>query len=203
MRRARKIDAAKVLAAREVVVIDGVLSAAACKRMVEDSRRGLWLPSTVAYGSKSPLDQMGNGRNSCTLCNQPHSGVMARCIRAVEETLERTLGIKPNRLEPWQVTRYVTGQGFDFHVDCGHWRRHPSGERRRSVLLYLKAPERGGHTFFRALNLRILPVAGRLVVWNNLLPNGGCNHAMVHAGLPVSRGSKVILTTWERERPFV
>jgi prolyl 4-hydroxylase len=43
---------------------------------------------------------------------------------------------------------------------------------------------------------------GRLLVWNNLLPNGNCNHAMVHAGLPVTDGSKTILTTWERERRY-
>jgi prolyl 4-hydroxylase len=41
-----------------------------------------------------------------------------------------------------------------------------------------------------------------LVAWNNLLPNGNCNHAMVHASLPVTAGSKTILTTWERERRY-
>lgn len=192
-----------LLAARDVIVIDQVLSSAACKRIVQESRTGLWLPSTIAYASKTARGKIGNGRDSYTLCNHAHSAVIARCIRALEGRLERMLAIKTNRLEPWQVTRYLARQGFDFHLDCGQWRGHPSGERKRSILLYLKAPERGGQTFFRALNLRIRPVAGRLVVWNNLLPNGGCNHAMVHAGLPVTRGCKMILTTWERERQFV
>jgi hypothetical protein len=47
--------------------------------------------------------------------------------------------------------------------------------------------------------LYIRPVQGRLVVWNNLLPDGHCNYAMMHAGLPVKKGVKIILNTWIRQ----
>ena len=201
----RNADPAATLGYRGIVVIDRVLSEAACRRMVAEAEKGVWLPSTIAgANSKRGYRQVsGNGRDSSTLCDHHHSAAIAGCLCAVESCLESELQIKPNRLEPWQVTSYVAGQGFDFHLDCGRWARHPSGERRRSILLYLHVPERGGQTFFRVLNIRIRPVVGRLVVWNNLLPNGNCNYAMVHAGLPVTRGRKVILTTWERERRFV
>ena len=100
------------------------------------------------------------------------------------------------------MTRYAKGQGFDFHLDCGCWGQDVSGERKRTILLYLEKPAGGGTTYFRALNLEVQPVVGRLVVWNNLLPNGNCNHAMVHAGLQITAGSKTVLSTWEREKRY-
>ena len=205
MPRARTTDAAAVLADRGIVVIDQFLSGALCRQIVLESRKGIWLPSTVAEGDVKARSRRtsGNGRNSSTLCDHHPSERMRRCTSGVEGALESILDINPDYLEPWQVTIYVAGQGFDFHLDCGGWRNHVSGERRRSILLYLQTPEGGGQTFFRALNIRVRPIAGRLAVWNNLLPNGNCNHAMVHAGLPVTRGCKMILSTWERERPFV
>jgi prolyl 4-hydroxylase len=101
------------------------------------------------------------------------------------------------------MSRYRRGDIFDYHLDCGSWSEHPSGERRRTILIVIEAPLRGGATHFRALNQTIQPHLGRLVVWRNLLPTGNCNHAMIHSGRAVWQGQKTILTTWERERPFI
>jgi prolyl 4-hydroxylase len=197
-------DAAAVLEDQNIVAVDGVLPASICRRIVAGSLAGIWAPSTIAgRGAKQVYGHRPQGgRNSLTLCEHNHPAWMARCLDDLAETLRCSLGIRPRNLEPWQVTRYIKGQWFDFHLDCGCWYDHPSGERKRSVLLYLETPKRGGTTVFRALNVEVKPAAGRLVVWNNLLPNGNCNHAMVHASLPVTEGSKTILTTWERERRY-
>jgi len=68
------------------------------------------------------------------------------------------------------------------------------------VIIYLEPPQRGGETFFRALNYKIKPETGKLVIWNNLLPSGKPDYGMIHAGLPVLEGSKTILVTFERQR---
>ena len=184
-----------------LVVLDHVLPSATCRRIVESALQGIWAPSTVAgRAAKQAYGQRPRGgRNSLTLCDGDFPPWMVRCLNDLSGTLRSMLGVRPQNLEPWQVTRYTNGQWFDFHLDCGCWRDDASGERKRSVLLYLETPKRGGTTVFRGLNLTVRPVVGRLVVWNNLLPNGNCNHAMVHASLPVTEGNKTILTTWERE----
>lgn len=196
---------AAVLADRNLVVVDGFVSVSVCRRMLDEASAGEWGPSGVAPlpGREAGPASYGSGRSSSTLVVERYSAWMTAALARIEDRLRACFGVRSGRLEPWQVTRYRRGDAFDFHLDCGSWRRHPSGERRRTVLIYLEQPASGGATYFRALRTGIRPVPGRLVIWNNLLPDGHCNHAMVHAGRPVRRGRKTILTTWERERRYV
>jgi prolyl 4-hydroxylase len=123
-------------------------------------------------------------------------------LEAVEARLSAQFFISANRLEPWQMTRYRRGDGFDYHLDCGSHAGHLTGERVRTILIVIEEPAQGGATHFRALRTNVRPRLGRLLVWNNLLPTGRCNHAMIHAGRPVWRGRKTILTTFEHELPY-
>ena len=43
---------------------------------------------------------------------------------------------------------------------------------------------------------------GKLILWNNLLPDGMPNGATLHQGMKVRRGTKYVLTQWFRERPL-
>jgi|SRR6185369_6898776 2OG-Fe(II) oxygenase superfamily. len=188
-----------------VVTVDEFVSPSHCQRILREAAHGAWVPSGVAA---VPLDRgrstfYANGRTSSSLVVFGYSKWMKETLRRIERSLFTMFGIRSRNLEPWQVTRYKRGEAFDYHLDCGAWRAHPSGERSRTILVYLEQPVRGGATDFRALRRRIMPAAGRLVVWNNLLPSGNCNHAMIHAGLPVVQGRKTILTTWERQRRYV
>jgi prolyl 4-hydroxylase len=124
-------------------------------------------------------------------------------MRRVELSLADLLCLDLKSLEPWQMIRYRRAGAYDYHLDCGAWSGHPSGERAQTVMLILEQPKRGGATHFRALARTIRPLAGRLVVWRNLLPNGACNHAMIHSGRPVWQGRKTILITWERQHPYI
>ena len=53
-----------------------------------------------------------------------------------------------------------------------------------------------------AIGKTVQPETGKLLLWNNLLPNGRPNEATLHQGLKVRRGVKYILTQWYRERPL-
>jgi prolyl 4-hydroxylase len=188
-----------------VVTVDEFVSLSHCQLMLREAAHGVWVPSGVATvphdRRRSP--SYANGRTSSSLVVVGYSRWMEETLRRIERSLFRVFGIRSRNLEPWQVTRYKRGEAFDYHLDCGAWHAHPSGERSRTILVYLEQPVRGGATDFRALRRRIMPAAGRLVVWNNLLQGGNCNHAMIHAGLPVRQGRKTILTTWERQRRYV
>ena len=47
------------------------------------------------------------------------------------------------------------------------------------------------------------PVAGRLLVWNNMAMDGSPNPWTQHEGQPVGDGTKYIVTKWFREGRFV
>ena len=183
-------------------VIDGFASVADCSRLIDEATRGAWIRSAV----EGQVDWIhrGSGRTSDSLfLPDGFSPWTTRWLRRAEHRLAGMLAIRPRCLEPWQMTRYRPGAAYDYHLDCGAWAGHPSGDRARTLMLILEAPVRGGATHFRALGRTVRPAAGRLVVWCNLLPDGACNHAMIHAGRTVWRGRKTILTTWERQHPFV
>ena len=68
-------------------------------------------------------------------------------------------------------------------------------------MIYLNEPEDGGATRFKTIGKTIQPEAGKLITWNNLLPDGRPNPATLHQGMKVRRGTKYVLTKWFRERP--
>jgi len=72
-------------------------------------------------------------------------------------------------------------------------------------LVYLNDVEEGGETGFdmaRPLGevIKIEPKKGRVVVFDNLKPDGTLNRRSRHAGLPVIKGEKWAFNLWLRER---
>lgn len=185
-----------------IVVMDEFVSPSECALMLRELDFTHWGESSVVkyIGDEKSPAYFSDMRKSETSGQFWFSDELNEALSAVEARLARLLATSPKRLEEWQATRYGVNDRFDFHVDCGNWERSAAGERKRSLLLYLNTPVKGGGTRFRALDKTIEARVGRLVVWNNLLPTGKCNFAMIHAGLPVEEGTKTILVSWERER---
>ena len=185
-----------------ITVVENFVALADCGRMLEETVCGEWVGSAVA-GTRDGFGIRSRERRSASLLIPVYSEWAQAWLRKIERHLAAILAIESRNLEPWQMTRYRRGDAYDYHVDCGNWEGDPSGERRRTVLIVLEQPSRGGATHFRALRQTVPAIAGRLIVWCNLLPTGRCNHAMIHSGRPVWQGRKTILTTWERQRPYV
>jgi len=187
---------------REVFVLDSFVSEEMCGQILEEL--------TVSYWHSSTVLRLRQGRHYSEVREHFRASVTAeqcwfgpklvRIINRIEKRLAILLPCDPRRLEFWQATRYETGGHFDYHIDGGRWKRSAAGDRIRSYLIYLDAPQKGGETHFRALDVTVAPKPGRLVVWENLLPSGQCDHAMIHAGIEVQEGTKTTLVTWERER---
>jgi prolyl 4-hydroxylase len=68
-------------------------------------------------------------------------------------------------------------------------------------MIYLNEPEEGGATRFKTIGKTVQPETGKLLTWNNLLPDGRQNPATLHQGMKVRRGVKYVLTKWFRQRP--
>ena len=126
-------------------------------------------------------------------------------VRKIERRIDRLLDIKPAYGENLQGQRYSEGQEFKAHEDwfptnSPHW-EHESrrgGQRSFTAMAYLNPVEAGGATDFPRLGIAVDPRPGMLLVWNNADRDGNPNPWTIHAGLPVERGVKYVLTKWYR-----
>lgn len=126
-------------------------------------------------------------------------------VRSLQGRIDALLGIDRTQGETLQGQRYTVGQQFRPHHD---WFTEPSpawtveqprgGQRAFTAMAYLNEVEEGGETDFPRLHIAIRPKAGMLLVWNNADPEGVPNPWTIHAGNPVTRGTKYIVTKWYR-----
>jgi prolyl 4-hydroxylase len=130
-------------------------------------------------------------------------------VAEVERRIADLLGLPLACGEPLQGQRYAPGQEFRPHTDTFnpggydflvHTER--GGQRDWTAMIYLNQPEDGGATRFKIIGKTIQPAAGKLLAWNNLLPDGSPNMATLHQGMKVRRGTKYVLTKWFRQRPL-
>ncbi|MBD1849127.1 2OG-Fe(II) oxygenase [Leptolyngbya sp. FACHB-711] len=192
----------EVLEEEGIAVVDNFITPLECNLMLEELEFTHWQDSVVVkyIGNENSPAYLSNMRKSQTSGQIWFSDEINAILTLIEERLACLLSTTRNHFEEWQATRYNRNDRFDYHVDGGNWERTAAGERKRSIIMYLDTPVHGGETHFRAFDRTIEAKAGRVLIWNNLLPTGKCNFAMIHAGLPVEEGTKTILVSWERER---
>jgi prolyl 4-hydroxylase len=128
-------------------------------------------------------------------------------VAAVDSRISELLGLPLELSEPLQGQRYAPGQEFKPHTDTfepggADYYLHcaETGQRTWTAMIYLNQPEDGGATRFKTIGKTIQPETGKLLAWNNLLPNGRPNPATLHQGMKVRKGTKYVLTKWFRER---
>lgn len=110
------------------------------------------------------------------------------------------------RAEPLAILRYRPGEQYQLHRDAlgtaalaGDPLRI-AGDRSTTILGYLNYPAAGGETYFPKLGIRISAQAGRILVFENLEDSGDPAPVSLHAGLPVTRGTKWVASLWIRQR---
>lgn len=130
-------------------------------------------------------------------------------IRMLERRIDDLLGIEAQHGEVIQGQRYAPGQEFRAHFDYfntadNYWaiEQGRGGQRTWTAMGYLGPVESGGATEFPRVPLSVPPQSGALLVWNNMGRDGRPNPLSIHAGMPVERGVKYIVTKWYRIRPW-
>lgn len=128
-------------------------------------------------------------------------------VQDISARIDRTLGLAPALGEIMQGQRYRAGQQFKphhdyFHTTESYWpgERKRGGQRSWTAMLYLNRVESGGDTAFVEAGVSIPPQPGALLVWNNASPDGTPNPDTLHAGTPVVKGAKYVITKWYRTR---
>ena len=165
-------------------------------RLIDEQRR----PSTIADDMGDPTFRTSE---TCDL-DGGHPAVAALNDRIIELT-----GLDPAHGEPIQGQRYAVGQEFKAHTDYfePNGADYPlycsvAGNRTWTVMIYLNDVQAGGATRFTAIDKLVQAERGKLLAWNNRLPDGGVNPNTIHHGMKVRAGVKYIVTKWFRERPW-
>ena len=181
----------------ELFAIGDFLTVAECLRlctMIDMVAR----PSTL-----HEMDYASGFRTSFSGNLDPHDSFVAD----ISQRIDALLGVDREIGESIQGQRYLPGQQFKPHNDWfytseSYWPQEEArgGQRSWTAMAYLNAVAAGGATAFTALGFQIEPKPGVLLLWNNALPDGRPNDATLHAGMPVERGVKYVITKWYRTR---
>ncbi|RPF72414.1 prolyl hydroxylase family protein [Aurantiacibacter spongiae] len=130
-------------------------------------------------------------------------------VKKISRRIDDLLDIESSFGETIQGQRYMPGQEFQphhdwFHPDTTYWEleMNRGGQRSITAMAFLNHVEGGGTTDFTELGISIEPKPGVLLVWNNAKPDGITNPATIHAGRPVTAGSKYIITKWYRTKAW-
>lgn len=130
-------------------------------------------------------------------------------VQEISARIDGVLGLPGQIGETMQGQRYMTGQQFKphhdfFHTSESYWpqERKRGGQRSWTAMLYLNQVEAGGATAFVHAGIKIPPRPGVLLIWNNASPDGVPNRDTLHAGTPVKRGVKYVITKWYRTRQW-
>lgn len=166
--------------------------------MIDARRR----PSTIADDVTG--DASYRTSETCDL-DQQHP-----LVQAIDSRIADFLGLHTMLGEPMQGQRYAPGQEFKSHTDYfepegADYQIHcaASGQRTWTAMIYLNEPEAGGATRFKVIDKIIQPEQGKLLCWNNRLPDGRVNGNTLHQGMKVRAGTKYVITKWFRDYPWV
>jgi hypothetical protein len=188
----------------KIFYIDNFLSVKKCNILTSGFDQSIWIRSKVIKQTKDNTynNAVDEARTSQSQFLKIISVPVKSIVEELDDKISKIFDCDISFLEDWQATRYSKMESFDYHLDSGNWQKEKYGNRKRTFLLYLTTNTDGGETHFRAFDLKFSPKAGRLVVWNNLLPSGRSDYAMIHAGLPTISTTKITLVTWERQKKW-
>lgn len=193
------------LTSPNVCVLDNVLSESECDEIIAIAE--------AAGLNRSGVVDDDTGVSVRHAARTSSSTYFHRAEHPIIDLVERRLSALTNwpidRAEGLQLLKYEIGQQYKPHFD---WfddskagaTKHLSrgGQRVGTTVLYLKAPELGGETSFPKIGLTISPKRGSAVFFRNITPTLEPDRNTLHAGLPVQKGEKIILTYWQREGKF-
>ena len=108
-----------------------------------------------------------------------------------------------------QILHYGPGGEYKAHQDFFEPKDPGSavltrvgGQRIGTVVMYLNDVPEGGETAFPDIGFSAKPIKGSAVYFEYQNAEGQLDYRCLHAGMPVIRGDKWIMTKWLRERPY-
>ena len=181
----------------ELFIADDFLSSKECDEVVARILAQL-RPSTISTPPGGEYDKAFRTSRTCDLADTDP------VIAQLDTKIAHAIGFERSMAEPTQGQHYEIGQVFKTHTDffkpyeLEQYSMGELGQRTWTFMIYLNDVEAGGETEFPDLGMKVTPKKGRAVIWNNLLASGQGNDHTRHQSLPVTAGTKTIITKWFR-----
>jgi len=202
----RNYPGLRVLNARHhVYAVDDFLSPEDRAMMLADANRRKWVQAldndahdshkACLHKKDAACDELMSSASLCRMAVHKKSfkaeftgdRVTQMVQSKINELLPDTRHADRFQFEALQITRYRKG---DFYT------RHTDG-RRVTVLMYVDADiSGGGETTFPRLDLTVVPVSGRAVVFFPMFADGTDKVSMIHTSEELMSGKKVIAQQW-------
>jgi prolyl 4-hydroxylase len=109
-------------------------------------------------------------------------------VDKIKSEVSKLSGLPIDNQEDFHFVKYSEGGEYKPHYD-GY-------DRSKTALIYLNDGFKGGETFFNNVNKIVKPEVGKLIIWDNLNPDGTKDKDSLHTGLPVEFGTKYIAVIW-------
>lgn len=163
----------------------------------------LLAPATIVDRSTSLPLQSQLRTNSVAVLWPVHQDLV---VHALNLRLAAAAGVPVENGELTNVLMYRPGEEYRAHYDFFPLevaRIDPSGQRIRTLLVYLNCDYGDGATNFIRAGKKIKGAVGDGVLFHNCDAAGRPDKSSLHAGLPVTSGQKWLLSKWYREKLFV
>lgn len=143
--------------------------------------------------------------------SQLQSDELNAAIRSVKAKIAQFTNIPESHQETLTIIRYRQYEEYKRHhdfftnaeVDIQHILQN-GGDRIATVLICLQEPEEGGETNFPLLDITLKQEVCSATIWLNGAPDGSeLYQETEHAGLPVLKGEKWMMTCWIRQNPIL
>jgi len=127
----------------------------------------------------------------------------------IRNRIAAVTGLPVAAMEPPRVFHYALGQDIKPHYDrlndgIGDYARSGyKGDRVATFLLYLNDDFEGGELEFPKVGQRFKGKAGDGLYFAHVDHTGGPDRQSLHAGLPIRRGEKYVLSQWIHDRPLM
>lgn len=183
----------------DAYVIEDFLTPQECVELIEQSQQRL-KQSTVVDNKTGASIPHQNRTSYGAFFGRGETPLVAE----IERRITARVGIPVEHGEGLQILRYEVGQEYKPHNDyfavdkpgsASHLKH--GGQRVSTFLVYLNTPELGGATCFPDVQVEIAARQGRALVFSYDKPDSSSK--TLHAGMPVLKGEKWVLTKWFRE----
>ena len=188
-----------------LTLLGDVMTATECRQLIELARPRLQ-PSQVV-DPQTGANVTASYRNS--------KGMFFRLeetpfIARLDRRLSAVMNLPVGNGEGLQVLCYgeggATAPHFDYLLptnDANQRSIERSGQRVSTLLVYLNDVEGGGETVFPHAGFSVTPQVGNAVYFESSNSPGQLDRQSFHAGRPVTKGEKWVVTKWMRQRRFV
>jgi len=129
-------------------------------------------------------------------------------LTLIRNRVAAVTGLPVAAMEPPRVFHYALGQDIKPHYDrlndgvADYARSGYKGDRIATFLLYLNDNFDGGELEFPLVGKRFKGKAGDGLYFAHVNQDGTRERLSLHAGLPIRRGEKYVLSQWIHDRPL-